>query len=299
MTSNAACLSKTIDTSNIIAMLVNTPVTPSVGVSVIPNDTLCAGTPAIFNATATNGGSGPVYQWKLNGVNAGNPSSIYVNTTPADGDQVTVILTSTATCATTNTANGNTITLTVNTTTVPMASISATPGTTVVEGATVTFSSITNLLNPVYQWLKNGNPVGSGGTGASYMTNNLADNDTITLSISSPSDSCVKPGSVISNSLVIKISTGINEVNNSTGISLYPNPNKGTFKLSGALANNSKAVQIDVVNTMGAVIYSTITPTTDNRIETELTLDHVASGLYLVRITSDNEIFTLRCTIAR
>jgi hypothetical protein len=299
MTSNAACLSKTIDTSNIVSMIVNTPVTPSVGVGVFPNDTLCAGTPAIFNASSTNGGSAPVYQWKLNGVNVGNPSAIYVNTTPADGDQVTVTLTSNATCATTNTANGNTITLHVNPTTIPMATITATPGTSVVEGATITFSSITNLLNPVYQWRKNGIPVGSGGSGASYMTNNLATNDTITLLISSPSDSCVKPNSVVSNGLVIKITTGINEINNNAGINLYPNPNNGTFKLSGILANNNKPAQIDVVNTLGAVVYSSTVSTVDNRIEAELNLGHVAPGLYMVRITSEGATSTLRCTIVR
>ncbi|MDB5258458.1 MAG: hypothetical protein JWM14_3153 [Chitinophagaceae bacterium] len=46
-----------------------------------------------FTATALNAGVAPVYQWKLNGINAGTNSSTYTNTALAANDVVTCVLT--------------------------------------------------------------------------------------------------------------------------------------------------------------------------------------------------------------
>lgn len=67
---------------------------PPVSVSVSPSaNPVCAGTSVTFTAHPVNGGQNPVYQWKVNGVNAGsnNPVFSYV---PAVNDVVTCVLTS-------------------------------------------------------------------------------------------------------------------------------------------------------------------------------------------------------------
>jgi len=46
-----------------------------------------------FTATATNVGSNPVYQWKLNGANVGSNSTTYVNTSLTNNDVVTCEIT--------------------------------------------------------------------------------------------------------------------------------------------------------------------------------------------------------------
>src|SRR5207249_9291059 len=78
------------------------------------DNTICAGTSVTFTATPTNGGSTPAYQWKLNGNNVGTNSTTYTNTTLANNDVVTCVLTSNANCATGSPATSNAITMTVN-----------------------------------------------------------------------------------------------------------------------------------------------------------------------------------------
>ncbi len=85
------------------------PVSVSIGASANP---VCLGTSVTYTATPTNGGTTPVYQWKVNGADAGTNSTTYVYA-PASGDLVTCMLTSNATCATGNPATSNPVNMTV------------------------------------------------------------------------------------------------------------------------------------------------------------------------------------------
>jgi hypothetical protein len=95
-------------------------VNPSLPVSVTitsddADNTICAGTSVTFTATPTNGGLIPVYQWKVNGINAGTNSSSFTTSTLQNGSVVTVTLTSNITpCPTGNPATSNTISMIVN-----------------------------------------------------------------------------------------------------------------------------------------------------------------------------------------
>ena len=93
---------------------VNPNVTPSVSIAA-SSTTICSGTSVTFTATPTNGGSSPSYQWKVNGANVGTNSSTYTTTTLANGQIVTVVMTSNATCASPTTATSNSIVMTVYT----------------------------------------------------------------------------------------------------------------------------------------------------------------------------------------
>lgn len=92
-------------------------VTPSViaSVSISSNApaTVYATTSINFTATATNGGSTPAFQWKKNGVNVGTNNNTYTNNAWVDGDVITCVMTSNATCATGSPAISNAITITV------------------------------------------------------------------------------------------------------------------------------------------------------------------------------------------
>jgi hypothetical protein len=107
LTSDATCATGNPATSNTITMTVNPNLPVSVSI-VASTNPVCAGTSVNFTATPTNGGTTPAYQWQVNGINvpgANNPTYSY---TPANGDVVTCILTSNATCATGNPATSNT-----------------------------------------------------------------------------------------------------------------------------------------------------------------------------------------------
>ena len=113
MTSNAACASPQMVTSNTITMTVNPSVTPSVSITSNPSSPICAGTSVTFTAVPMNGGSNPAYQWKKNGANVGanNPDYSYV---PTNGDAITCEITSNAECANPLIAISNVILITVN-----------------------------------------------------------------------------------------------------------------------------------------------------------------------------------------
>jgi len=113
MTSSLGCANPSTATSNSITMVVTGTVIPSVNIAANPGNTICSGTNVTFTATPTNGGT-PSYQWKLNGNNAGTNSNTYQNVGLANGDVVSVVMTSSLGCANPNTATSNSITMAVN-----------------------------------------------------------------------------------------------------------------------------------------------------------------------------------------
>jgi gliding motility-associated-like protein len=85
-----------------------------VSVSIVANaNSVCAGTTVNFTAIPVNEGTTPVYQWQVNGVNAGANSTVY-SYIPVNNDVVTVILTSDAVCPTGNPATSAPVTMTVH-----------------------------------------------------------------------------------------------------------------------------------------------------------------------------------------
>ena len=71
----------------------------------------CSGNNSFYNATITNGGPAPIYQWKKNGTNVGTNSSFLSISTLIAGDQITCQLTSNASCVINNVVTSNAITI--------------------------------------------------------------------------------------------------------------------------------------------------------------------------------------------
>ncbi|MCX6277151.1 MAG: hypothetical protein NT004_03520, partial [Bacteroidetes bacterium] len=175
LTSSAPCASGNPATSNFITMSVNSQLVVGVTIASSAN-TVCAGTSVTFTATPDNGGSNPLFQWKVNGVNVGSNSSSYT-CIPINNDHITCSITSNLFCVTSNMANSNTITMVVNP--VKSVSISITASNNpVCAGATVTFNAIAINVGtaPVFQWMVNGIPVGTNSPGYSYIP---ANNDVV------------------------------------------------------------------------------------------------------------------------
>lgn len=191
-------------TSSPVSVTVNPNVTPSVSIGANPGSTICSGTNVTFTATPVNGGSSPLYLWKLNGNGVGNSTDTYSNNSLADGDIVTCELTSNAVCATPLTATSNAITITVTTTVTPSVTITSDLGTTICDGINVTFTAVpvNEGATPSYQWKLNGNNVGS--NSATYSNNSLTDQDVISCVLTS-SNSCASPSTAASNSLTITV----------------------------------------------------------------------------------------------
>ncbi len=173
------------------------PALPSVAISSNAT-TICAGTSVTFNATPTNGGASPTYQWKKNGNNVGTNSISYIDNALVNGDVVACVITSTSS------ATSNSITVTVNPSVPPSVSITSTASNICAGTSTSFTASPTNGgTTPSYQWKKNGNNVGA--NSISYTDNTLENNDVITCILTSNA-SCASTTMATSNGVTITVS---------------------------------------------------------------------------------------------
>ncbi len=94
---------------------VNPSVTPTITlVSNVTGNTICPGQSITFTAVPTNGGTTPIYQWRVNGINVGTNSPTYTTSILSNNDVVSVSLISSENCAVVNPAISNIITIIVN-----------------------------------------------------------------------------------------------------------------------------------------------------------------------------------------
>jgi uncharacterized protein (TIGR02145 family) len=154
VTSNAVCVTGNPATSNQICMTVNPVMPVSVTISTQVT-TVCAGTPATFTALPVNPGTTPVYQWEVNGTNAGNNTSAFTYA-PVNGDCITCRLTSNVVCPAGNPAMSNPICMTVNPL-LPVSVTVSTPINPVCAGTVVAFTAapVNGGPTPTYQWKVN------------------------------------------------------------------------------------------------------------------------------------------------
>jgi gliding motility-associated-like protein len=193
MTSNANCATPTTATSNIIVMTVNPILVPSVAIAVAPAGAICAGTNVTFTATPTNGSTTPVYQWKINNINAGTSSSTFSSSALQNNDSITVIITSNALCASPIKDTSNVIAMVVNPILTPLVTIAALPAGAICAGTNVTFTATpTNGgTTPIYQWYLNNSLVGT--NQPSYTSSTLQNLDIIKVILTSNALCLTKP----------------------------------------------------------------------------------------------------------
>ncbi len=157
--------------NKVVATTPNSPV--SVTITANPSGSICPGTSVLFTATPVNGGTTPAYQWRLNGSSVGSGGTTYTNSTLANGDQVSVVLTSSLRCTSGNPATSNILTTSL----LSPPAISVQPASlTQCAGTNATFTVTATGAGLTYQWRKNGVNI-SGATNASYTINNIATTD--------------------------------------------------------------------------------------------------------------------------
>lgn len=209
LTSNEACVSSSTATSNAITMSVTTNVTPSITTSITSgSNPACQGSTIIFTASASNGGTSPIYQWQVDGVNAGTNSTTFTSSSLTNGQIVTCILTSNAMCASTSSATSSGITMGITTSVTPSASIVLSSGTNPsCSGTPLTFTvTPTNGGSaPSYQWQVNGANVGTNST--TYSSSTLTNGQVVTCVLTSNA-TCISSTTVTSNPITIAVTTG-------------------------------------------------------------------------------------------
>jgi len=171
-------------------MTANTVTPPTISISA-SQTSICSGTSVTFTATTTvPTGTTIAYQWKKNGANVGTNSSTYSDATLTNGAVITCVITQTGECNAVVTSNS--ITMTVNSSLVPDITISASPGTTICTGTSVTFTAtpVNGGTTPSYQWQVNGSNVGT--NSATFTTSTLTNGQQVRCILTSNA-ACASP----------------------------------------------------------------------------------------------------------
>ena len=188
--------------SNIIKMLVTPSVTPGISIAASTNG-ICEGNPVTFTAAPLFGGVTPIYQWKLNGNNAGTNSPSFTSSTLANGDVISCVLTNNEVCATTPTATSNSITMNTAVPAPPSLTITADANNTC-PGVPVNFKAVPTRGGtvPAYQWQVNG--INAGSNSSDFTSKTLANGDIVTCTLTS-NETCVTTPTAQSNAITINI----------------------------------------------------------------------------------------------
>ncbi len=235
------------------------------------NRTVCAGTSATFNVTATNV---VTYQWQqYNGtawvnIAGANASSYTVSgtTVSMNTNSFRVILNGLCTVVTSNAA-----TLYVNP--LPTITISANPPPTLLPNQTTTLTATVNPTGGSFVWFKNGTPI-TGVTGAVLGPLSVDDIGTYNARYTDL-NGCV----ATSGNIVVSGQPGEN-------LWVYPNPNQGVFQVRYFNMNN-EALVLNIYNALGQRIYQRnfVTTTAYTRMDVDLGT-RFSEGVYIVEVVN-------------
>jgi hypothetical protein len=285
MTSSLACPSSNPAISNKINMTVNPELPVSVSIAASQN-LVCFNTRVEYTATPVNGGENPTYQWKVNGIDGGSNSDKYAYY-PANGDVITCVLSSNASCKSGSPATSEAIKMEVGSVVLPSVSLKADPVGAVCEGTPVTFTAIPEGGgdSPKYFWYKNDVMLSEESAGYSYvpvngdkiqvgMLSNSACADKTMMHYSDPITVTVNPKLPVS----VSVSASSTEVCEGTPVTFTANPvNEGTAPKYQWLVNGAEKGTNEVALTytpengdvVSCVLTSNLTCTSENPAESK------------------------------
>ena len=181
------------------AFTVNPILTVGLSIASLSGTTVCADDIVTFITNPVNGGTSPVYQWKVNGVNSGSGTTFTLN--PHNLDSVSCVMTSNGVCAIPSTTSAYLI-MTVNPLVNPILNMSTSyPDDTLCIGKRDSFwvSSTYGGTSPVYQWSVNWVSVLTGSTSFAYTP---ANGDIVTCKMTSSSP-CPRPDTVDATAVLV------------------------------------------------------------------------------------------------
>jgi gliding motility-associated-like protein len=100
MTSSLACVSPSSITSSPYISTLKPFVTPQVSINMNPSDSVCVGQQVVLTASTMNGGTAPVINWFVNGIQNSNTSDTFTSSAFGQGDVIVARLTSNEDCLT-------------------------------------------------------------------------------------------------------------------------------------------------------------------------------------------------------
>ncbi len=276
-----------------VQVQVDTAVTLNVFPS--PGSDICDGQSVTLVAITQNAGATPQLQWTKNGNNIlGANNNSYMATGVQNSDAFALMLTPSTSCNTT--ISSNVVNMNVSPWLTPSVSITAAPGLQVAPWELVTFTAtpVNGGANPTYQWMRNGKEV-TGATNATWGTYQLNDGDTISVVLYSDYN-CPTIDSAISNQLVVDVLLHIKNINPLKNISLFPNPNNGSFSLQGNV-NTTDAIQLTIINSVGQIVHQQEVKTVNGKLNEQVHTSNLAGGVYLLQLQNNEHKQHIRFTV--
>ena len=185
-----SCIMPGNATSNNITITVTDILPATINISA-SSDTICTGQTVIFNATVTNAGAHPFYQWKVNGTNTGTNSNQFVSSTLTNTDVITCTLIpdSLSDCTDTAPVTSGQVQIIIKADVIPSVNIAASAN-EVCTGQTINFNAtVQNAGTEVsYQWMINGAEAGD--NSPLFSSNQLSNGDVITCTLTSVANAC-------------------------------------------------------------------------------------------------------------
>ncbi|MCX6303623.1 MAG: T9SS type A sorting domain-containing protein [Bacteroidetes bacterium] len=287
LTSNINCTSGNPATSNTITMMVNPVLPVSISIAASANPVL-AGTSVTFTATPVNGGTSPGYQWKVGGTNVTGATNASYAFIPVNGNTITCLLLSNATCTTGNPATSNSVTMSVTTVaaTLVLQNLNVTgtqcfnaTQTITVAGGSTTFTvqsggSATMIAGLRISYLP-GTAVKSGGYMHGYITTTGQYCGTMAPSLAT----------VVEGEETIAISP------QQSFFRVYPNPTTGLFVVDLSGQDPSENIRVKIYSMTGEKIMTTDFTGEGKH---ELSLSGRPAGIYLIHVVSGQNAGTTR-----
>ena len=174
--------------------------------------------------------------------------------------------------------------VTLNLTVLPVLSIPtiALAGTNIVS---------VNLPGDTYQWYLNGNPI----AGATSQSLTITQSGLYSIMVTNP-DGC----SVTSPQVNIDYTpVGITLIENSPELSLFPNPTSGILNVKVEGLNSEAAITISIYNQLGQVVLNNEQAPQGSSYTTQLDVQKLASGIYLVQMQQGNNEIRKKLVIER
>jgi len=256
---------------------------PIIQIAGIPTDTMCIGGSLTLDATASNAGSAPTYQWKKNGANIiGATNAIYTTSALSNGDIMSCEVRGNAVCQPIDTTISNGLYIHVVQLSPPIISVTVYPP-VYVSGDLVTFSGHVpaGSTDLSFQWMKNGVDIPNA-TQSTYSSTNVSLNDTICLIVYDHLQ-CTAPDSVIA---CVELTNGVTTpptpLHTWRG-EVWPNPVTSVLHIEA-----NEDVHVTILSVDGKVlIRDCFVPRND---AIGVNVEVLPSGVYLLEITnSDGE----------
>ncbi len=259
---------------------------PFVSIYPLPSDTICQGTTVTFVALPANTGTSPSFKWTRNSSPAilGTGNTL-VSSAINHNDIIRCEMTENIKCGTAFKDTSNEVKMTVLPWLTPSVSITCSPNAPLAPYETVIFTAhpVNGGNSPKYQWRKNlTDQIGAN----SYTWGTMQIDDKDSVSVLMISDyKCPQPKTAGSNSIKVIVLTGVDEVKGNNTLSLYPNPNNGSFTIKGNV-NSNKEVTIQIVNAVGQLVYETKAFPKNKELREQVNV-HLASGVYVLKIKTE------------